>query len=873
MTFGERSLIPSARGLQFNMEQMTPDTPIKRPRPNFRIYWDDLYLNQQRYVLLSHNFQSPFNLRDRGLILKIKELLQHDEAVWHENKFPIYLRNRISIDATNSIFMEMIPILYGHLTAKGRMTMQQRRFICTQIEKLTDIYFASLDDLMELSMLDQAKLVENYRNLLKFRKLMVDSANQFPEMTNYFPFPQEDFPQAASTPKVNIDMRPPRLNAMSSMHSTIFSSASSTTTNASVFVTPVTSNTNIQLNVTQPTLTDDLSDPDIVQNLKNFDMRDVASNFNQNEPVSSSQSQNENNQKSGGAISKTSTSTTTSILKPLSSSKVFEHRQNDSAFMTAFNINNTADDFDDNIQKLKLQKGRFPFQPPNHVDNVRGNVGMPKYNYPFDANRGGNFVSDCNQVPHVPKNHYPQHNVNYSGNLGSQFNHPPPNMFDNAYAFKSENVHSQYQHLPPQQQQQPHPFMPQQQQQNIHNELSQMPINFKEFWDAFFNSSRSFNPASNTQSFMPKIHDWYPKFNGSDDCALDQILSQWEKLAINCRMTPESLLSNVHLLLRGDALRWHNAIGSDMTNWNDYKVSIIDRFQSPDRIVITFMSNSNEQKETEKFDVYFARLKMLMKQARGEIFEKQLITRLITGLRDTRCRDVVRSNSSLGTINWNKIIHDINQIEVEYDLISHAHKFDKQKFFEVKHRSEEWKFNPKSYPPSRLSSETKPSTFMTKSPYFVNKSETTPPKNHPINDFKKPEQQINNFKSGNSGKPWQWRSNKPQYSQNFREKYTPKVAEESLSLMKEPPAYIEPSSEVLEELEANREIIMCLYEDNDWSEEHLMMMLSTSTCSNCDKPGHIIENCDLLMDDNKFRPQCLVCHAFDINTENCCQRC
>lgn len=863
MAFDQRQIIPSTRGIQFNMELMTPGTPIKRPRPDFIMYWDDLYQHQQRFVLMTHNFLPSVNVRDKSVITQIKALMCLDDTAWKDHKVPAYLNYRVSIDAVKLIFNEMIPILYGLISAKGGLTKEQRRFICSQIESLTDLYYASVDDLMDLSMIEQAFLKENVKNLKKFRNLMIGTIQQFPELRNYFP-PMPISPQATSTPKMNVDMRAPRLLSMVSLPSAILSPSLPTMTSIDNYIpiTTVITTTSISdshMSVDQVTLTDDMNDPDTIRHFEKLNLRDVASNvddFNEQQISSKPMELPKNRLSYIGTVPKVTTLTTSSIHPPILSSQISKPRVDDSAFLTALNVGNLSENVYDSYN-VKFQQ-----QSKNNMNDF-GNYRNPKEHYPFDSNRGGAFASKNQKFPPTSKDYYPQYNENYSGHLDMKLNYPPPIMTNQV--FTSQPIYQQQQPQYPQS----YPAMP-----PFRNDLSQTPINFKEFWDAFFNASRSHSSPSHAQTYMPKIHDWYPKFNGSDDCALDQVLSQWEKLAYNCRMSPELLLSNIHLLLRGDALRWHNAIGSDIENWIDYKFAIINRFQSPDRIVITFMSQTNEQKENEKFDTYFARLKMLMKQARGEIYEKQLITRLITGLRDTRCRDVVRYNSSMGMINWNKIINDINQIEIEYDLISHAHKLEKPKSYENRERTADWKFNPKSYPPTTRFplTDKKPATFASKSPYFGNTNSSSTPSNQVKNDSSKIVQKNEKATFETTGKSWPWKSYKSnQFSSKTIDNTIQKDKKDTLCSLYIP-EYVDASSEILEEIESNREMIMSLYEDNNWTEEHLNFMLSTSTCTNCDKSGHILENCDLLIDENKFRPQCLICHAFDINTENCCQK-
>lgn len=128
----------------------------------------------------------------------------------------------------------------------------------------------------------------------------------------------------------------------------------------------------------------------------------------------------------------------------MSSHKVFHHHQDESAFMTALNIGNETDRFEENIQQLKQQQNRYPLNmQPRNV----GNFNMQNDNKPFDVNRG-NFAYKNQKLQQNAKDYYPQNNLNYSGNLDGNFPYPPPNMTNNAHLQQprlNANDHHHYQ--------------------------------------------------------------------------------------------------------------------------------------------------------------------------------------------------------------------------------------------------------------------------------------------------------------------------------------------------------------------------------------------------------------------------------------------
>lgn len=734
---------------------------------------------------------------------------------------------------------DMLPVLRNVMETKN-LSKDGRRWICSQLEALTDMYYASKHELMELSMIDQSRYVEAFKLINTYRQFFLSTA-EFSLVNNTFAFQSIRPPSSMSTPKTSIQFRPSRFAT-----STNFSNIQPIpATSFAASVSQQSQNVNdhhMSVDPTKVNLEDFPNDneetmkPNVPRQESFIPVSSTCAvtcqNSTQPQVVFSSSPTTNQNPMTSQNIPMTSqnqtmtsqnpTTVTYSYPRPISSSSMQRNSFNETYF-TADNTQGRDDFIPHNAQYRNYTHNATENANVYYPNNVGTNAYQPQQNNfgaaAYQPSKRNNFGTASFQPPQ--SNNFggfaSNSNVNYPQNSGT-------NSASTSF-------------IPP-------------------TPTNMAQFNFQDFWDAFFNSSQRMASGNSASPYLPKLNDWHPKFNGSNEYALEHVLIQWENLAGNCRMSPEVLLSNVHLLLRGQALSWHNAIGVDYHSWDAYKVAIIDRFQAPDKIVVTFMSVANEQKKEEKFDIYFARLRMLMKQARGEISERQLATRLLTGLRDTRCRDIVRNNTFSMDVNWNKIIRDINQVEIEYDLISHAHRMENSRTSDSKPKDADWRVNTKSYPPKQPFNDK--FKFASKSPYFNksdSKSNATIKKDDDKKDFAKDSKFSKNW-------PWKGGSSKKSVEQS-------KV--ESCAMINIPD-YIDVSDELRDDIENNREMLMSIFEDNNWTEENIEFFMYSSTCSNCDQKGHILENCDLVVHENKFRPQCLQCHSLDVDTDSCCRK-
>ena len=85
---------------------------------------------------------------------------------------------------------------------------------------------------------------------------------------------------------------------------------------------------------------------------------------------------------------------------------------------------------------------------------------------------------------------------------------------------------------------------------------------------------------------------------------------------------------------------------------------------------------------------------------------------------------------------------------------------------------------------------------------------------------------------------------------------------------------IEPTNEMWDDIQNSQLMLMEFFQSQEMTENDVEIFMATQTCSNCDNEGHILENCPLLYEQNKFKLQCLTCHTPNVTSEACenCQK-
>lgn len=728
------------------------------------------------------------------------------------------------------------------------------------------MFYASIPTINKLTFIEQSHFKKEFKQLLSYRDALINTADFSTTLANVLNLPDDTrdlstaIPTSFSTPHIVPTLKPSRLSHIIQSETTTVSSSA-----YSAFQQPITEKlveeSNDQMNPNEPNVT----------------LSSTATNFNVSQPstmtticetsislinTSTISSVMQTN------VSDINTITTQSIKTPLTST-IHTHGKSDEDIQDINNSEMNAqqqaieqisilspqDTFLDAFAAMSFGENFKTCVESNYNDNFENSISRlkdsrdKKYEFPKIKQQSHQWDPNktSNNLPKWPKT-YPSTMTNIAdGNAQNVRDYHPcndslstrnlnvGNCMKDYHPCDNNNRHVSFNNNNNDQD----PFPPP-------NNNSNSNVNINDLTELI--TRMMSQPRTN--SYMPKLNDWYPKFTGSDDCSLIDVLVQWEKMAENCGMSHNVLLSQIQMLLRSEALRWHNAIGVDIRDWESYKAAIINRFQAKEKIVSLFMSNVNEQKHLEKFNTYYARLRMLIKQSGKEITEKQLVTRLLTGLRDTRCRDVVRNfSSSAQIIDWEKIIKNINEIEVEYDLIARSK-------CNVQLSSEKTKLLPLKW---NMKSDIKnlqiknAEKFVKNSPYFQKEVDLT--------SDKKENNNINsNYKNFTPNKtPF-----KPKYNFNKNKSNN----KNDLSMI-ESIDYVEPSPEVIHEIETNQLMLMNLFEENDWNEETVEEFMSMQTCSNCDETGHILENCGKLRDENQFRQQCTSCHTPGITTSTC----
>jgi hypothetical protein len=832
MAYQQNIPIP-IRGLRFSAQHIQ-QIQYLRPTPNFTQYVDDLSPSQRKFIICTHGLSEELNVRDREVVETIRNYLMTDTYVWKQNKTPNYCYFGIDAVTGYQVFLEQMNYVHEGFKSRG-IGDRERRFLCSQIESLTDIFYASIPSINKLTFIEQAHYKKEFQKLQTYRDALVNTADFSTTLSNVMNLPDDTqdlskaIPTSFSTPHTVPTIKPSRL-------SHIFQPATSATTLSEM----------VKQTIPEEQVEESIKEMEV-------DKSNVASSshtntLNVSQPLSLTTSTTSiylvtTTSPDNTEPNVTNTLTTQSINAPITST--FQtHGNSDESAQNIFTDEN-------NVQQTD-QQASILLQQDTFTDAFAAMSFGEPYRTCLESDNNDSFENSINRMKNgrEMKYEFPKLRQQYSSGNQNRANNLPrqPRSYQNVADGNVQNIdrdnhpyENSFRHVP---------FI------NNNNDQNSFPppnnnsnnVNISDLSELL--TRMMSQPRTN--SYMPKLNDWYPKFSGSDDCSLIDVLDQWEKMADNCGMSYHVLLSQIQILLRNDALKWHYAIGVDIRDWDSYKTAIINRFQAKEKIVSLFMSNVNEQKHLEKFNTYYARLRMLIKQSGREITERQLVTRLLTGLRDTRCRDVVRNySSSAQTIDWERIIKNINEIEVEYDLIARS-KYNVQLSSE-KSKLSPLKWNIKSdFKNLQIQNAEK---FVKNSPYFQKEVESIAKPDN--NDNKNVIPKFKNFTFNKT--PFKQKYNFNKIKSNNKNELS---AIESID-------YVEPSFETIEEIETNQLMLMNVFEENDWNDENIEEFMSMQTCTNCDETGHILENCAMLKEQNKFRQQCTSCHAPGITTSSC----
>lgn len=851
-----------------------------RDPPDFMIFFDDLFQAQQRFVLVTHGYPEDTSVRDPRVLEKIKFDLAYDLNDWERSSVPQYVLYKSRVRPAYLTFMDAMSMINNLNSRRANLKPQEMRMLCSQVEIQTDIYYSGKHDMHLLSVIEQEiwkasfRTIENIRDAIK-TNFLIPSFDERNVSREDEPMRQQQQQQSEqdNDPSAEIDSRREPVSTISAQvnsanphndsHETPINNTTSSVPNAQIeqpVSISLTSSSIMSTNISGMT---NLSTPPVttfpqVQNrISDSYCRPVTSTLLPHEFMPS-----DNGLRNSFAIP------TFTGNDDIFASTNQSHSQYETPMSMHSNVSN-SNIRSRNIQPPNQQSFNNYYTAQENLSNVRfSQPYMHQSNYHRATNSEiqeeinnippnfFNNTSSLNNPQSMRGNHNLRQNERNYTNYASPTNYPLNNNPSQSNTNGTGNRNYQpRENAGPYQFQQPH---------NNNNNAFDLTQLMARLLETQNNSNQNFAPQN--ASFLPKMNHWNPKFSGNDNCSLTHVLGQWEILAANCHMSHETLLTQVHLLLKDDALLWHNSIGSDIHDWQMYKTAIINRFQSPDRVIATFMSAVNVQKE-EKFDDYYARLRMLMKQSRDGISEKQLVMRLITGLKDTRCRDVVRNNYTAATgADWNKIIENINQIETEYDLIEKEKSNSKGNTNVV---SPHW--TKKVYPPS--------------SSWFNPQKLFNKPLSRNFNNEKSEESktQEKRNEASKTVKPFNFRSLKtPANNTTFKNStansnakskdYHGKV--KALFAVdrndeQENDIFVEPTNEIWNEIENNQLLLLNAFESQNFDENDVARLMATQCCTNCDNEGHILENCPLLFEQNQFKLQCVSCRALNVTKETC----
>jgi len=145
-----------------------------RPIPNFMTFWDDLSINQKKFILITHDIPENSNIRDVRVISEIKKLLDQDNLIWKSGNIPIYVQFQANPTACFQGFMDLIPLI-DNIMNKRNLNDLERRSVCSQIEVLTDMFFSARPNFRQLSLNEQYLWKSTYLRIENYRSSLLAS--------------------------------------------------------------------------------------------------------------------------------------------------------------------------------------------------------------------------------------------------------------------------------------------------------------------------------------------------------------------------------------------------------------------------------------------------------------------------------------------------------------------------------------------------------------------------------------------------------------------------------------------------------------------------------------------------------------------------
>ena len=214
----QSNLIIPTRGIKFNSRRI-PQPQFIRPIPNFTQYVDDMSPHQRKFVISTHGLVEEFNVRDREEVEAIRKFLIEDTNVWKQGKIPSYCFYSIDAATAYHTFMELIELVHEGFHSYGFGDLE-RRFLCTQIESLTDIFYASIPTINNLTFMEQSQFRQEFHQLESYREALINTAEFYTSLSNIIQLPDETsnlsriVPNSFSTPDITPSIKPSRLSQL-----------------------------------------------------------------------------------------------------------------------------------------------------------------------------------------------------------------------------------------------------------------------------------------------------------------------------------------------------------------------------------------------------------------------------------------------------------------------------------------------------------------------------------------------------------------------------------------------------------------------------------------------------------------------------------
>ena len=170
----DRIYNPRGQKFQPTVNDTFTNTEIRNP-PDFITFWDDLFIGQQRFLLVTHGFPETASIRDAETLAKLKLLIAEDFEQWSQGEIPQSVLYKSRVIPAYMTFMDAMPMINDLNRRRQNLSPMEMRQLCSQLEIQTDLFYSGKHSIQMLSVIEQEvwkssmRTIDSIRDAIKSR--------------------------------------------------------------------------------------------------------------------------------------------------------------------------------------------------------------------------------------------------------------------------------------------------------------------------------------------------------------------------------------------------------------------------------------------------------------------------------------------------------------------------------------------------------------------------------------------------------------------------------------------------------------------------------------------------------------------------------